>query len=93
MPYIYANPAQGRLSKIGHAIRVEDSRIPKDIVYDELASGSRTIGRPKLHYRDVGERDMKALYIDNKSWETTATGRSRWCGALKKHMKIEEETI
>ena len=43
---------------------MEDGRIPKDILYGELASGRRSKGRPQLSYKDVCKRDMKALNIN-----------------------------
>ncbi|XP_036407648.1 uncharacterized protein LOC118793535 [Megalops cyprinoides] len=52
---------QRRLGWLGHVHCMEDGRIPKDILYGELASGTRTNGRPKLRYKDVSKRDMKPL--------------------------------
>ena len=43
---------------------MEDGRIPKDILYDELALGRRTTGRPHLRYKDVCVRDVKVVDID-----------------------------
>ena len=67
---------------------MEDGRILKDIFYGELASGKRPKGRPQLRYKDVCKRDMKALDIDPKSWEVTASDRSRWRRLL--HNKLIE---
>jgi len=36
---------QRRLRWLGRVRRMENGRIPKDIFYDELASGKRTVGR------------------------------------------------
>ena len=30
--------------------RMEDGRIPKDLLYGELAAGTRSLGRPKLRF-------------------------------------------
>ena len=65
---MYTLLRQRRLRWIGHVWRMEDSRIPKFILYGELGSGSRPIGRSRLRYKDVFKRDMKALGIDTKSW-------------------------
>ena len=61
---------------IGHVRRMEDGRIPKDILYGELAFGKRPRGRPQLRYKDVCKRDMKALEIDPEGWEDIAADRS-----------------
>ena len=44
---------QSRLQWLGHVCRMEDSRIPKDILKDDLASDKRTVGRPQLRFKDV----------------------------------------
>ena len=36
-----------------HVYRMQHSRIPKDILYGELATGYRPAGRPMLRFRDV----------------------------------------
>ena len=64
-------------------IIMEDGRIPKDIIYGELALGRRTTGRPHLRYKDVCIRDMKAVDIDTMSWEGLAANRTEWRSALK----------
>lgn len=66
---MYTLLRQRRLRWLGHVHRMEDGRIPKDILYGELASGRRNIGRPQLRYKDVCKRDMRALNIDTESWE------------------------
>ena len=43
---------------------MENGRIPKDIIYSELALGMRTTGRPHLRYKDVCVKDMKAVDIE-----------------------------
>ena len=84
---------QRRLRWLGHASRMEDGRIPKDILWSVLVSGTRLVGRPKLRYKDVCKLDMKALDSNTQSWESMAADRSRWCGILKKQLKMGEEKI
>ena len=52
-----------------------EGRIPRDLLYGELASGKRPTGRPQLRYRDVVKRDMKAVDINTESWESVAANR------------------
>ena len=68
-----------------------DGRIPKDLLYGELATGSRRSGRPQLRYRDVVKHDMKAVGIDTETWENLAADQSQWRGAVTKHLKIEDK--
>ena len=75
---MFALLSQRRLRWLGHVCRMEDGRIPKDILYGELATGSRPAGRPVLRYKDVCKRDMKAGNINPTGWEAVAADRSRW---------------
>ncbi|KAI8510155.1 hypothetical protein Bbelb_125830 [Branchiostoma belcheri] len=83
MTSMYALLSQRRLRWLGHVSRMDDGRIPKDVLYGELATGARPAGRPVLRYKDVLKRDMKAGGIDQTSWETVAADRSRWRQAVK----------
>ena len=62
---------------------MDDGRIPKDLLYGELAKDERDRGRPILRYRDVCKRDLKALDIEVSSWETIASDRDAWKHTLK----------
>ena len=68
LPTVYTLLRQRRLRWLGHVRRMEEGRIPKYILYGELALGGRTTGRPHLRYKDVCIRDMKAVDIDTMSW-------------------------
>ena len=57
---------------------MNDGRIPKDLLYGELATGKRPTGRPHLRFKDVRKRDLQALGINSDSWEVTATDRDAW---------------
>lgn len=37
-------------------MRVDDGRIPKDLLYRELAEGKCPTGRPQLRYKDIYKR-------------------------------------
>ena len=67
LPRMYTLLRQRRLRWLGHVRRMENGRIPKDILYGELALGRRTTGHPHLRYIDVCVRDMKAVDIDTMS--------------------------
>ena len=93
LPSMYTQLRQRRLRWLGHVHRMEDGRIPKDLLYGELACGKRTTGRPHLRYRDVCKRDMKALDINITSWETLASDRTRWRNTIHQHLVTGEKKL
>ncbi|XP_063959991.1 uncharacterized protein LOC129271526 [Lytechinus pictus] len=62
---------------LGHVTRMDDGRIPKDILYGEQATGTRAVGRPVLRFKDVCKRDMKTSEINTTNWETLAGDRPK----------------
>ena len=72
---------------------LEDGQIPKDIFNDQLALGKRPQAHPQLRYKDICERDMKALDINTEIWEDTAANRNSWRCLLKTLLKTGEEKI
>ena len=53
IPSMYTLLRQRRLRWLGHTHRMADGRIPKDLLYGELATGSRRRIQPHLHFKDV----------------------------------------
>ena len=69
---------RSHLRWLGHVIRMDDSRLPKQFLYGELSKGSRTIGRQKLRFRDLTKKVLKACKIEHQELETLASDRSEW---------------
>ena len=90
---MYTLLRQSRLRWLGHVRRMEDGQIPKDILYGELATGQRSVGRPQLRYKDVCKRDMKVLDINTNSWEDLAVDRTSWRSTLHKQLQAGEEKL
>ena len=44
--------AENRLHWLGHVARMDDSRMVKLLLFGELADGTRTVGRPRLRFKD-----------------------------------------
>ncbi|GCC35901.1 hypothetical protein chiPu_0014390 [Chiloscyllium punctatum] len=84
---------QRRLHWLDHVHRMEDGRIPKDILDGELAFGERPTGHPQLHDKDVCMRDMKVLDIVTESWQGLAANHTRWRSTLNQHLKTGEEKL
>jgi hypothetical protein len=90
---IYTILRQRRLRWLGHVRRMDDGRIPKDILYGELELGSREACCPMLRFKDVCKRDMKAMNMNVDEWETTADNRTLWRTTVSHHLKLGETKI
>ena len=93
LPSMFTLLRQLRLRWLGHACRMEDGRIPKDILYLELASGRRSKGRSQLRYKDVCKRDVKALDTNTESWEDLAADSMMCISTLNQHLKSGEKKL
>ena len=87
---MFALLTQRRLRWLGHVRRMEDGRLPKDVLYGQLTSGSRAVGRPMLRFKDVCKRDMRSADIDPETWEETAADRSAWRQAVRSGVERAE---
>ena len=56
-----------------------------------FGTGTRTVGRPYLRYRDTCKRDMKVAGINTTTWEAAADDRGHWRAVVKAGMKRGEE--
>ena len=83
MSSMHAALSERRLRWLGHVQRMDSGRIPKDLLYGELAEGQRSKGRPKLRFKDVVKGDLKHCSIDPNSWEGQAGDRSAWRLAVR----------
>lgn len=92
-PSMYTLLRQRRLRWLGHVRRMQDGRIPKDILYGQLATGKRPTGRPRLRFSDVVKRDMKALQMNHTSWEALAADRLTWRSVMTTGLALGEDQI
>ena len=53
IPSIFAILSKRRFTWLGHLQRVDPGRIPKDLLYGELAEGFHPVGCPRLCYRHL----------------------------------------
>ena len=70
---------------------MDGRRIPKDMLYGELAQGSRGRGRPLLRYKDACKRDMKHCNINVDSWEEGAKDRTAWRQSVRNGIKEADD--
>ena len=91
IPSIFAILSKRRLTWLGHVYRMDPGRIPKDILYGELAEGCRPVGRPHLRFKDVCKRDMKQSEIEADKWECYAGDRTKWRSIVREGVVCAEK--
>ena len=62
----------------GHLVRMDDSRIPKQLFYGKLSEVKRSQGGQKKRYKDSLKASRKQLQIDTSIWENAALDRPKW---------------
>ena len=83
IPSMFTLLRQRRLRWLGHVYQMED----------ELESGLRPIGRPKLRFKDVCKRDMLATGLPTDNWELHAADRSDWRSVCSLAHQAGEERL
>ena len=58
LPSIFTILCWRRLRWLGHLTRMDDSRIPKQVFFGQMASGYRAKGRPKQRFKDKCKSSM-----------------------------------
>ena len=84
---IYKLIKQWRMQWPGHVTRMEDGRIPKNLLYGELATDQL-----QLCFKKVCKRDLQALVINTDSWKVIATDRDAWRHTIKVGLSQYEES-
>jgi hypothetical protein len=69
---------QKQLQWCGNVIRMDDTRIPKQLLYSELTACARKPGGQKKRYKDQLHATLKACAIPHNNLETQAADRSVW---------------
>ncbi len=87
---MHALLSQRCLRWLGHVCQMQDGRIPKDITYGELASGTRPTGRPALRYKDVCKHDLKAGSLNPADLEAATADHVSWRLAVRTSIKLSE---
>ena len=73
---------KAQLRWAGHVARMPDHRIPKQLLFGELAEGKRSVGGQKKRFKDSLKTSMKDFKINPESWEQCAAERSTWHSAI-----------
>ena len=76
---------------LDHVTHMQDGRLPKDILFGELVTGSKSTGRSKLRYKDVCKWDLKADGIALLGIEAVAADHNAWKLAGKSAVTRSEQ--
>jgi hypothetical protein len=71
-----------RLAWAGHWMHMNNDRALK--IFNTIPDGVRSVGRPKMRWKDGVDQDMKILEV--KNWKKVALDRDEWAKLLKKAM-------
>lgn len=82
-----------RHTYLGHATRMNDSRIPKQVLYGELLAERRPYSRPKRRYQVICKSSMPGLPISHEVCEEPAKERVMWRGTSCKGAASCEDRI
>ena len=80
-----------RLRWAGHLVRLEDTRIPKQLFFGEIQGGKRRAGGPKLRFKDVLKSSLNKVNIPFKEFEALACNRSSWRSRIRKGVNVYEK--
>jgi len=80
MASLEAMLVKAQLRWLGHVLRMDDSRLPKCVLYGKLSSGKRHPGGQYLRYKDSLKRSLNKCNIGLTDWEEQAKHRSIWRG-------------
>ncbi|XP_071477129.1 uncharacterized protein [Diadema antillarum] len=89
---IEAKILQAQLRWSGHVIRMEESRIPRELLYSELSHDNRNQGRPKKRYKDNFKANLKWAHLQPRELETAAVDRYRWRTLTRKAVIAFEDS-
>lgn len=68
----------------GHVVRMDSTRLPRQVLYGELRDGRRDQCRPLLRYKDSIKRRMKTTDLDPGNLELLAGNRAAFRDLAKK---------
>ena len=78
MTGIEAMVGKSRLRWAGDVVRMDDTRLPKAVLYAQLKLGNRSRGGQHKRFKDTLKDSIKKCGIPCDSWETLAQDRPLW---------------
>ena len=81
---------QERLCWSGNIVRMEDTRIPKQLLFGELTIGKRPQHGVKRRYKDCLKSELKGTHINTDNWQELALNPLKWKDTVKEGCKAFE---
>ena len=91
IPSIECLVAKNKLRWTGHVVRMDGTRLPKQLLYAELSKGKRKHGGQRKRYKDNLKHYLKRCYVNTNTWEYCAADRSKWRSKVHQGVEIFEE--
>jgi len=66
------------MRRLGHVMRMDEVRIPKQALHWEVAGFRRRPGRPRMKWRDVVKKDLQRMGLTWEEVEASAQDRHSW---------------
>ena len=67
-----------QLKWVGHITRMDNRRLPKQVLFGQLLNAPRNPGDQKLRYKDTVRHNLQNVCIHQDNWEVLASDRSTW---------------
>ena len=84
VPSIYEILRLNRLGWLGHVSRMEEERLPRQVLYGDQSDSNRPVSRPKIQFKDVCKASLRDFLIDIDSWEETTVDRQQWTALIRR---------
>ena len=78
LPSIQSMVMKSCLQWVGHIVRMDDGRLPRQLFYGEMWEGKRSALKPKKRFKDTIKYYLKQSGPPVDQWEKMASDRSKW---------------
>ena len=82
---------RNKLRWTGHVVRMDNDRLPKQLLYGELAEGQRTVGGQIKRYKDTVRSTLDKCHIPHANLEHLAADRDVWRDVCREGLARFEE--